>query len=65
MDTGSLLDLFNLDAPSKEKPHTQDKLEDIEVENAGLVSDSLVELMEQTNYEEDYNLDDFLQSIKG
>ena len=63
MDTGQLLDLFTVD---KEKKKEKASREQNETGKASLKSvlDNLGELWEEEQYETEYNLDNFIQSLK-
>lgn len=63
MDTGQLLDLFTVD---KEKKKEKASREQNETGKASLKSvlENLGELWEEEQYETEYNLDNFIQSLK-
>ena len=81
MDTGQLLDLFTLGetAEDDEKPGTDSGAADIDGKEVDMVDvdgavkekgkkgvlDDLSELWDEKQYEEEYNLDSFLASMKG
>ena len=81
MDTGQLLDLFTLGetAEDVEKPGTDSGAADIDGKEVDMVDvdgavkekgkkgvlDDLSELWDEKQYEEEYNLDSFLASMKG
>ena len=63
MDTGQLLDLFTVD---KEKKKEKASREQNETGKASLKSvlENLGELWEEEQYETEYNLDNFIESLK-
>ena len=81
MDTGQLLDLFTLGetAEDVEKPGADSGAADIDGKEVDMVDvdgavkekgkkgvlDDLSELWDEKQYEEEYNLDSFLASMKG
>ena len=75
METDQILDLFNLGetADGVEKPHDADGDVDAMVDVTGEVKekgkkgllDDLGELWDDKQYEEEYNLDSFLATMKG
>ena len=64
MDTGQLLDLFTVDKEKKkEKPSAQQQNETGK-SSLKSVMENLGELWDEEQYETEYNLDNFIESLK-
>ena len=65
MDTGQLLDLFTVDTEKrkKEKPNTQQQNETGKASLKSMV-ENLGQLWDEEQYETEYNLDNFIESLK-
>ena len=59
MGTEQLLDLFSLDTSSSDKPESRNK-NSCSVKN---ILENMEELWDETQYETEYNLDSFMQTL--
>lgn len=73
METGEILDLFNIDSSGGDVDDTKGKEEDMVDATTGEIKakgkkgwlDDLGELWDDRQYEEEYDLDSFLATMKG
>ena len=65
MDTGQLLDLFSVEKEGKKKDSSAQSSAEATQSNRGLKSvlENLGELWDESQYENEYNLDSFIESL--